>query len=95
MALEQILKKSVSQDADADTFGFKCPGIEGSRSCPPGGDDTWSTTGWPSKKLASERGREHLTEHKTGVAMPSLEEFRDGQGLGVKPDGSVVKVEDL
>lgn len=95
MALEQILKKSVSADADADTFGFQCPGFSDSRCGDPMTGQPFASTGWPDKKLATERGREHLTEHKTGEAMPSLDEFRQERGLAVQPDGSVAKASDL
>jgi hypothetical protein len=57
-------------------------------TCPaPDGVCTFTSTGWPTKKLADARGRQHLDEHETGQVMPELHDFRIANG--VNPDGSL------
>ena len=41
----------------------------------------FTSTGWPSKKVASARASQHFDEHLGGIAMASLDEFRTEQGL--------------
>jgi len=50
-------------------WDYACP------QCP------FTSTGWPSKKVAAARGGQHADEHLGGIAMSSLDEFRTEQGL--------------
>jgi hypothetical protein len=34
----------------------------------------FTSTGWPTKKAADSRGKQHQTEHETGDPMPELAE---------------------
>lgn len=86
-----ILDRSVTK-ADDDTWTFQCPGVVGSL-CGPSDGPTFSSSGWPTKKLAMARGAQHFEDHK-GTPMPELAEFRKEHGLVVDDDG-MVKVEDL
>lgn len=38
-------------------------------TCP---DCGFTSTGWPTKKAAAERGKQHQTEHETGEPAPEL-----------------------
>lgn len=92
MSATKILTQSVTQ-ADDDTWTFQCPGVTGSLC---GGDGVpFSSTGWPTKKTATERGREHFAEHKGEGAMSTLEDFRAKHGLGVDSNGSAVSLDQL
>ena len=84
------LDKAVT--ADGDTWSFACPGVKGS-GC---GDNgmPFTSSGWPTKKAATARGRQHFDEHKGLGVSQSLDEFRKDQGLVVNDDGSV-SVEDI
>jgi hypothetical protein len=86
------LTRSVTR-ADDGTWGFQCPGVAGSTCGNPGAP--FSSTGWPEKKHATARGRQHFDEHLGHGVTQSLEEFRAAHGLGVDRDGSVVSLEDL
>lgn len=37
-------------------------------------DCEWKSTGWPSKKQAQERARQHDEEHETQQPMPELKD---------------------
>jgi hypothetical protein len=89
--MPNILDKSVIKTDNA-TWDFQCPGVTGS-SC---GDESgpFRSTGWPMKKSALARGRQHLDEHAGRGVSQTLEDFRRDQGLTVEIDGTV-KVEDL
>ena len=79
-----------------DGWAFRCPGFA-DNFC-----GNWSSSQWPTKKLALARGREHLDEHAEYTAAmaegrdpdPSmfttqLHVFREKHGLTVNDDGSV------
>lgn len=88
-----VLDLSVTQHEDG-TWGFQCPGVQGSPCGVPGGPG-FASTGWPDREHAVDRGRQHFDEHKgLGVAQ-ELAEFRAERGLGVDAEGVCVKVEDL
>lgn len=87
-----ILEDSVT-GSDADGYDFQCPLASGCGD--PGTSVGFTSSGWSTRELAQTRGQQHFDEHKSGEAMPSLEDFRVDQGLAVADDGSVVKVEDL
>lgn len=55
-------------------------------TCP---DCGFTSTGWPTKKAADARGKQHANEHETGELMDDLHTFREDQGLIVNVDGSV------
>lgn len=48
-----------------DTFDYKCD----YNGC------GFNSTGWVTKALSAERGKQHQKEHKTGEAMPELAEL--------------------
>lgn len=90
--MADILSRSVGRSPDGETWDFQCPSVAGS---PCGGEGgPFSSTGWPTRKVAEARGRQHFDEHKGLGVSQSLEEFRADQGLVVADDGSV-SVEDL
>lgn len=49
-------------------------------------DCGFKSMGWPSKKKADVRGKQHRVEHETGVAMPELKDAM-GELAEVKGDG--------
>jgi hypothetical protein len=74
-----------------DGYTFTCPVTSGCGD--PGSGEGFVSRGWPERKYAIERGREHFREHVTGadpeqttVVASSLEEFRAKHGLGTDPD---------
>ena len=87
-----LLDDSVTKDADG-TWGFQCPGVQGS-PCGTPGVAPFSSTGWPTKKTAAARGAQHFAEHKGEGPMQELHDFRVDQGLVVNDDGTV-SVKDL
>lgn len=42
--------------------------------CP---DCDFTSTGWPTKKAANARGKQHAAEHETGDPMPELVDFEE------------------
>lgn len=44
---------------------YECP------TCP------FVSQGWPTKKAATERGKQHQAEHETGIPMPELNTQED------------------
>jgi hypothetical protein len=40
-------------------------------------DCGFTSTGWPTKKAATERGDQHQTEHETGDSMPELADNKE------------------
>lgn len=91
--MSKILDESVT--ANGDAWDFRCPGVDGSPCGVPGGDP-FTSTGWPTKKAATERGAQHLYEHKELVPAQTLEEFRAERGIGVDDSGTTfVKLGDL
>lgn len=89
----KILDDSVNP-GEGDTWDFQCPGITGSKCGDPAAGAFFASTGWPTKKVALARGRQHFDEHKgLGVAQ-SLEDFRRDHNLVVNDDGTV-SLEDI
>lgn len=76
------LDDSVTQGPDG--WDFTCPAASG---CGVPGGAPFTSTGWPTKKIAQARAGQHLDEHIGQGVMPSLDEFRAEHGLN--PDGSV------
>lgn len=91
--INPILKAAVTQAEDG-TWTFQCPNIAGSPCGIPDGPG-FTSSGWPDKQHALDRGRQHFDEHKGLGGAQELAEFRAERGLTVAPDGSCVKVEDL
>jgi hypothetical protein len=90
-----LLDKCVTK-ADDGTWTFQCPGVKGDRCAPIDGDAPgWRSSGWPTKKLALARGREHFDEHRGLGAASSLEEFRAKHGLVVDDQTGAVTLADL
>lgn len=58
----------ITPSADGSRYDFAC-------AC------GFSSTGWPLKKLALERGIEHSAEHASGEPARELVEFRAEHGL--------------
>lgn len=67
-----------------DGWDFACPLTDG--SCGAG----FTSTGWPTKKIAVARGRGHMDEHQGKSAGQSLEDFRAEHGVTVTADGKAV-----
>lgn len=93
--MSKLLEQSVRQ-ADDGTFDFRCPVTDGSCG---GVDDKgtavpFTSTGWPSRKVALARARQHVDDHKGIAPMPSLADFHAEHGLTTSPEG-VVTVKDL
>ena len=77
----------VTEERDK-TFSFKCPHPLGCGSDTVDGHFPWTSTNWPSRELAGERGKQHLREHETAVdpaveteVTPPLEDFYREHGL--------------
>lgn len=87
----KLLEQAVTK---GDTgWDFACPGVQGS-AC--GADGVpFTSTGWPTKASAIERGREHFDDHLGIAPMSTLEDFRAKHGLGVDTDGNAITLEDL
>lgn len=93
--MAKILDDAVSSPDGGNTYDFRCPGIAGSPCGEPGGTP-FTSTGWPTKKVATARGQEHFDEHKGLAVTSSLEDFRAKHGLTAHPDGvRAVRPEDL
>lgn len=89
-----VLDKAVSKGDDG--WDFACPGVQGSPCGDPATGVSFTSTGWPTKASATERGREHFAEHKGEGVTSSLEEFRAKHGLGVTDEGrAFVRLEEL
>ncbi len=89
--MTRILDASVSTADDGETWDFACPVTTG---CGDVGGAGFTSTGWPTKKAATARGRQHFDEHKGRGPAQTLEDFRRDQGLTVDAEG-VVTVKDL
>lgn len=93
--MSKVLDGAVAR-ADDETWTFHCPGIDGSPCGDPGTGQPFVSSGWPTKKVANARGTQHLDEHKGGVPMPELDEFRAEHGLVAHDNGiHAVRLEDL
>ena len=85
-----------------DGYDFTCPVNDGSCGDPAGGS-SFTSTGWPERKFAEARGREHFDEHISATegkprAMSSLDDFRAKHGLEVdpeRPNRAIVTAKDL
>lgn len=90
-----LLDKSVTK-ADDDTWTFTCPGVKdsvcGDKDNP---EVNFTSSGWPLKKHAIARGREHFDEHLGKGVTSSLEEFRTKHGLVVDEETGAVSLKDL
>lgn len=73
---------AVTQDEAGWTF--TCPGFAGD-PC-----NNWSSSQWPNRDLAVERGREHFASHTDLIPTSSLDEFRDKHGVSVNEQGQAV-----
>lgn len=63
--------KSV-QEGEAG-YDFVCPDPICQRPAPPDGEPRpFTSKGWPTRKAAELRGKEHLAEHKSGEPMREL-----------------------
>lgn len=78
----------VEKAADG-TWTYTCPGYP-TDDC--GGNDltSFTSSGWPTKKIAEARGAQHQAEHEDSTnqsPMPELDEFRAEHGLVAHEDG--------
>lgn len=89
-----LLDKSATKAAD-DTWTFTCPGVKDSRCGDPVTGQTFTSSGWPTKKTALARGQEHFDEHLGKAVTSSLEEFRAKHGLVVDETTGAVTLADL
>lgn len=66
--MSKILDDAVTQDESDGSWGFTCPGIIG-QTCGVPGDDSrnFTSTLWPTKKVATARGAQHFEDHKLGA----------------------------
>jgi hypothetical protein len=78
--------EAVTKDAEG-LWDVRCPVTDG--SCGP-----FTSTGWPTKKIAQARYEQHLDDHRGVAPAQTLEEFRAAHGLAVDAAG-VVRVSDL
>lgn len=85
----KVLDQSVTESDGG--WDFQCPGVQGS---PCGKEQPYSSTGWPTKKIALARGQQHFDDHKGIAPMQELDAFRRDQGITVHEDGTV-SVEDI
>lgn len=83
------IASTVTPSADG-TYVFVCPSPTGCGGNPSDPSSRFVSAGWPTADLAEARGAQHITEHLTAEAMPSLEAFRAEHGLTVTPTGQVV-----
>lgn len=79
------LTESISSPDNGETWDFQCPNTD--KSC--GDPDTgigFTSTGWPSPKLAKARGKQHFFEHTDFVKSQELDDFRAEHGLATTED---------
>lgn len=72
--------------ADDGSWTYTCPGDQGSMCGDPNTGATFTSAGWPTKKVAEARGVQHIADHQ-GTPMPELGAFRAEHGLVAHPDG--------
>lgn len=72
--------------ADDETWMGVCSGPE----CG-GGGVPYSTDGWPTKDMATERIQEHYLEHSEGEPMTDLGEFMTERGWERSGDGRTLR----
>lgn len=74
--------------AEDGSWTYTCPGYPFD-AC--GGDlPSFTSSGWPTKKIAEARGAQHEAEHDdptNQTRMQELEEFRQAHGLVAHEDG--------
>lgn len=95
---KKLLTDSVTQDKDG-TWRFACPVTNG---CGIPGGPGFISSGWPTRKIAEDRGQGHFDEHITAAdpnietrIAPDLATFRAKHNLQVDPATGVVTVADL
>jgi hypothetical protein len=106
--MSKVLDQAVTQESDG-SWTFQCPGVVGA-PCHGVSGQPFSSSGWPTKKVAAARGAQHFTEHKLGAEIlealaledarvrgeGSLDEFRAEHGLVAHDNGThAVRIEDL
>lgn len=89
-----LIDDSVHQLEDG-TFGFYCPGVQGSVCGDIATAVPFSSVGWPTAEIAAARGREHFDEHLGRSVTSSLEDFRAKHGLVVDEATGAVTLADL
>lgn len=95
MARSKLLTDAVSKGEDG-TWDFECPGIADSVCGDPHSDQAFTSTGWPSRKVAEARGAQHFDEHQGLSVTPDLDAFRAEHGLMPHANGiHAVRIEDL
>lgn len=73
------LEDSVRQTADG-RWVFECPATDG--TCTDRGTGrSWSSSNWPDRRHALDRGRQHFREHVHGELMQPMDEFISERGL--------------
>lgn len=63
----------------AEVWDFVCPYPSGCGNAATG--QPFSSTGWPDRTHAYERGRQHIAEHNGEGVTPDLNTFRQARGL--------------
>lgn len=87
MAASRVLRNSVT-GSDEDGWDFQCPVTDG--TCGNQAEKVpFSSTGWPTRAFAEERGQQHFDEHNGEGAMQELHDFRQERGITqVSDDGA-------
>jgi hypothetical protein len=90
---KQQLITSRDQEGVA-VYDFRCPYPNGCGQEGSDGHVSFQSTGWHDHDHAAARARQHLDEHESGEAMPSLHEFRVERGLTPEAAGVNVNPDD-
>ena len=89
--MPESLQLITEREASGEVFyDFRCPYPNG---CGEYGVP-FSSIGWSERDHAVARGKQHINEHETGEATPSLDEFRVAVGITPDTAGQSVRPED-
>jgi hypothetical protein len=79
----KLLRDAVT-GSDENGWDFACPVTDG--SCGDAGVG-FTSTGWPTRKVAEARGQEHFYDHSEQVPMSALEDFHAKHNLFIVQEG--------
>lgn len=82
------IAKTVTKTEDG-LYTFRCPSPTGCGSDAFDPEERFISSGWATVGIAQARGQQHLEEHVSGTAAPSLDEFRASQGISLVTDPAV------
>lgn len=68
-------------EAPDGTHGFRCPSPVGCGPLANDPESRFTSTGWPTAKIAQARGVQHIAEHVDGTPTQNLDEFRAEHGV--------------